>query len=311
MNREVFRKLINRIKRPHGVDAVFVLLLFFASLAGDILFISFSPEGRPFEVFAYIFYGISAILLGYLVYICVIFGRNAYRKLSDRNKLLGRLRREFDFRTIVFSVCSCLVATSITVYYGVLFGLSLSVWYGALGGYYLLLALARGGVLLSRAYGRKRGESGAALALRDAQSYFGSGSLLVALAFAFSSVLTLTVTRNYYNQYAGLTIYVAAAYAFWKGSFAVYNFIKAHKREDLTVRTLRNINAADALVSIVALQSAMLQTFMSEGDALNPRLFNAVTGGIACLLIIVMGSFMIVRGYELLRRAREVSDPKK
>jgi hypothetical protein len=57
------------------------------------------------------------------------------------------------------------------------------------------------------------------------------------------------------------------------------------------VRAIRHINLADALVSILALQTAMFKEF-AIGQ--NVGVYNAVTGGVVCALTLALGTFMIV-----------------
>lgn len=208
-----------------------------------------------------------------------------------------RMKEDDVYRALVFAVGGCLVSVAMAGYYFTLFGLTFAVWYGTLAGYYLVLALARGVLLLSRRHGLRRGESGERLRLRDARGYLTSGALLVLLSLTFSGVLVLTVVQNAHFEYAGVTIYVAALYAFLKIGFAIGSLVRARKGNDFTVKALRSIGISDALVSIVSLQAAMLQTFTGE-DPIDPFLMNAVTGGIAGVAILALGSFMIVRGYR-------------
>ena len=92
--------------------------------------------------------------------------------------------------------------------------------------------------------------------------------------------------------YMGWTIFAYAAYAFYKITIAIITLVKAHKQTDLTVRAIRNINLVDALVSILALQTALL-TMFSEGDV-NISLFNTMTGIVVSALSITIGVYMIV-----------------
>lgn len=215
-----------------------------------------------------------------------------------------QLKTDFEFRTLIFAIGSGFCSACVAAYYIVLFALTLLVWYGTLGGYYFVLAATRWGVILSRRRGRKRGEDAYHIRLRDAKGYLGGGAMLMALSLAFSGVLLLTVVENRYHAYAGLTIYYAALYAFLKIGFAVVNFNKARKREDLTVKTLRNVNIADSLVSVIALQAAMLQVFAEGSDIANPALFNAITGGMAGLMIFALGLYMILAGRRNLKALR-------
>ena len=100
------------------------------------------------------------------------------------------------------------------------------------------------------------------------------------------------VYANRAFEYAGLMIYASAAYAFYKIIMALYNLVKARKQSDFKIRAVRNINFAYAAVSVLALQTAMFQAFSPEADV---SLYNAVTGGAVCLLIVALGAFMFVQ----------------
>lgn len=90
----------------------------------------------------------------------------------------------------------------------------------------------------------------------------------------------------------GWTVFAYAAYAFYKITMSIISFVKAHKQTDLTVRAIRNINLVDALVSILALQTALLTTF-STGEV-NISTANTLTGIAVSFLSIAIGIYMIV-----------------
>ena len=81
--------------------------------------------------------------------------------------------------------------------------------------------------------------------------------------------------------------------------------VKYKKYHDLTVQTFRNINLADGIVSIIALQSALLFTFSTAEETIFANTMNAVIGGIAGMLLLALGSYMIVRGHRRLRDLRQ------
>lgn len=58
------------------------------------------------------------------------------------------------------------------------------------------------------------------------------------------------------------------------------------------VITIRNIGAADALVSMVTLQAAMFASFQDK-NSLNTNQMNAITGLSVCILISILGISMI------------------
>jgi len=103
-------------------------------------------------------------------------------------------------------------------------------------------------------------------------------------------------------------IYVMATYAFWKLGNSIYNIIKARKHNDCTIQSIKNINFADALVSILALQTALLDTF---GGDYNPFLPNLLTGVAVSITIIGVGILMIVRGQANLKKINKPKEEMK
>ncbi len=217
------------------------------------------------------------------------------------NGLIVRYRKDFEFRTLVNTLVSSAVTLFIAVYHlavAIFVASYASIWNGTLAGYYFALVLARITVLFSHGVGLHRREDAEQTALRNARNLLFCGALLVPLAFAFSGVLVLIVVQGFHTNYMGHLIFAAALYAFLKVTFAIKNMVKAGRRENLTVRALRYVNIADALVSVVSLQAAMLAAFSVAEEAFDPNLFNAVTGGIVGVLILALGSYMIIRGYR-------------
>lgn len=68
--------------------------------------------------------------------------------------------------------------------------------------------------------------------------------------------------------------------------------IKARKGISILLKTLRNINYADALVSLLSLQTALLSAFGQESGAMIP-ITNALTGAGVCLMIFALGIYMV------------------
>ena len=81
---------------------------------------------------------------------------------------------------------------------------------------------------------------------------------------------------------------------------AIYNMFKAKKNDDMTVRALRCISLADALVSILALQTTLLYTFSTN---LQTNAFaNALTGAVVCAITLALGIYMIINANKLLKK---------
>ena len=93
-------------------------------------------------------------------------------------------------------------------------------------------------------------------------------------------------------------IYAVATYTFYKLGMAIRNLIKARKEESLLLVTLRNISYADALVSLLSLQTALLAAFGQDSGELVP-LMNALTGASVCLMILGLGSYMVWKSKKI------------
>ena len=122
--------------------------------------------------------------------------------------------------------------------------------------------------------------------------YRNSGIVTLILNVALSVSIGQMIFSNAHFNYVGLTVFAFALYAFIKITASIIAFVKAHKQDDLTIRAIRNINLIDALVSILALQTALLVTF-GTGD-INVSLFNTLTGSVVSISSIAIGIYMIV-----------------
>ncbi len=128
------------------------------------------------------------------------------------------------------------------------------------------------------------------------------GIVLLLLPIALSFAILQMVRANDSFVHTGITIYAYAIYAFYKIIVSIYNFVKTRQSSEMTVRAAKNINLADAMVSILALQTAMFREFDTAGDFVNIARMNAVTGAIVCGLTAAIGIYMIVIAVKKIRK---------
>src|SRR5699024_5714355 len=79
---------------------------------------------------------------------------------------------------------------------------------------------------------------------------------------------------------------------FYKTTMAVINMVKVRKMQSPILITIRNIGVADALVSMLTLQTTMLASFQNTSN-LDVNRMNALTGMAICILIALLGISMI------------------
>jgi hypothetical protein len=126
--------------------------------------------------------------------------------------------------------------------------------------------------------------------------------LLIVLIISLSVAILQMVQADAGFNRPGLMIYVAAAYTFTKVTTAIVNFIKAKKHNDFTVEALRNVNVADAAVSVLALQTSM---FFEFGSGAATGFANALTGAAVCAVVLALGIYMIIKGQKKLKEDKE------
>ncbi|MBQ8431056.1 MAG: hypothetical protein IJX26_03875 [Clostridia bacterium] len=285
-------------KNPNPILSIVFSIL---SLAIIILTIVFLCLGFS-NPLIYILYGISAIALTYLIYAIVYFSpkiKNSTINLLRKYKFTSELLDSYGYRSIIFAICSFIINIAYAVLHVVIAILSHSIWFGALATYYISISLIRGGIVaISRKRKRKKDQW---TLEKQVKSYINCGIYLVLLNFALVGAIVQMVLTNQVFRYVGLMIYVMATYTFYKLTMSIYNLIKAKKQNDWTVKSIKNISFADSLVSILALQTAMLDAFGSGKN----YIFNSLSGAAVSITIIFIGAFMIVNGSKKLKQLKE------
>lgn len=221
------------------------------------------------------------------------------KKYAFMDRLIG----DYPFRTMMFALCSLALNAGYAAFnlvYGIVFS---SYWYVAIAVYYILLSVMRGVIVITDRRYKKLGLGGAGLEKKQAATYRNTGIMLLLLTVALNVVLWLMTGYGYGFYYRDFLIYGVAAYTFVKMGFAVYNVIKV-KREDreLSVRAARNVNVAAALMSLLALQTAMISAFSEEGDY---SVGTSSLGTLICAFTFVLGVSMIIKGQKSVNKLKE------
>ena len=286
-----FKKIWSKLKNPHGIWLAIFYIFFVLVTAGTIILVVLVPVQ---SIGHFILYGLAAVMLTYFVYTMVIFVpkiRAGIIHFLQRHNFTNKLLKDFGYRTIAFSVFSFILNVVYISFVAVMAYLSKTAWYFTITVYYIILAFMKGNVFYSK---RKYGTE-----VKEARALRFSGIMFILMTIAFSGVIVLIYKANHYFEYAGLMIYAVAAFTFYKLTLAIFNIFKARKHDDLYVQNIRNINLANALISIIMLQVAMFQAFSPTS---NLGFANALTGGGVSVIILVMGIFMIIKANRKLKQ---------
>ena len=261
-----------------------------------------------------VIYVLYAILLALAIY-CAIFTVKYVRAFAARrlhsHKFTRRMSEDFGFRTTVFSSVSLVINVAYVLFQTVMAIIYRSMWYATFAAYYAMLCLVRGvAVWADIRADRRFKDDAAALRKSKLRGYLWCGILLILLSGALTVALGYMIANDISFRYAGLTIYVMVTYAFYKIIASVINLVKAKKFNDYGVQSLRNIKVTEALVSIFAMQTALIATFGGENDG-SLRPLNVAVAIIVCLFTLGLGVYMIARAAVVLKRdgpACEISE---
>lgn len=207
----------------------------------------------------------------------------------------------YGFKTLVFAVCS-LVLTLAYVVINIVSAFKYKlVWYFAISAYYLILLIFRGGIILAdRNYAKKLSDT--EYETSKWQIYRLGGIIVTVLELAMAVAITETILMRRPMRGGQIMTIATAAYTFYKMSMAIYNLLKAKKFNQPVVQALRNITFADACMSVVSLTALMLSTFGEPDEFIIMR---ASVGFVACVIIIVLAIFMIVKANKELKQLKE------
>lgn len=299
-----FKKLLNIFIHPRLWLLIPIAFIAVVSVVLATLFMTQTVAGH--ELLGYIFLGIMVVSISYTVYGAIKVWPSIQEWAMGRAQswpFWNRLFTEYGFRTIIFLIGSFAINIAFAVYNGTIALIARSIWFGALSAYYIGLILLRGGILMYHSRRRKAikyGQTEDVTFFCDTKVYGRCGILLVLLPVALSFAILQMVREGDAFVHTGVTIYVYAIYAFYKISMAIYNIVRTRQTSEMTVKASRNIGFADAMVSILALQTAMFREF-GEGMLDFAATMNAATGGVVCALTAALGIYMIFKTHIIKR----------
>lgn len=161
-----------------------------------------------------------------------------------------------------------------------------SVWLGAEAFYHIILSTTQ--FLLVRNERKKSSN-----ALSEWHGYRLCGLLMLLLNLAISAFVVMTVFQDKSYVYSGIIIYATAAYTFYRLIIAFIQIGKFRKIKRPILSASKFLNLSASLMSLFALQTAMLTQFGTDG--LNTKALNAATGGFVCFSVIYIAISMIIR----------------
>lgn len=306
--RDKLSAIFKRLKNPSGAGMIVLYIVTLAACGGAVAVLLLDYMNTPFAPLVYALFSVAAITLAYSIYTVVVFAPGMRRRIIDtlnNNRVIGTLMRNYSLRTIIFAIGGLVMSVAYAIFNAVLGILALSIWYGALAAYYIIIAVVRGRTVFShmRASTEEKND------LAHVRSYRNSGILMLILNLALSSAIAQMIFEDRFFDYPDWTVFAFAAYAFYKISMSVYHIFKSRKQSALTVHTIRDINLIDSLVSILALQTALLHQFHRDGISVSA--FNTVTGCVVSAMSVGLSVYMIIKANKRIKAIRSNGNARK
>ena len=159
-----------------------------------------------------------------------------------------------------------------------------SFWLGAVGVFYGVLALIRFSLLRSF---RKETPNA------EQKAYRRTALLLNVLTLTMTGIFVQMIRDDQTYRYPGILIYVMAVWAFAKIIIAVKNLIQRRKEDEPILAAARTLSFAAALMSILALQTAMITEFGGGADF--ACTMNTIAGAVIAGLLIALSMMMLIK----------------
>lgn len=269
-------------------------------------------------IVAVVFYGCAAVfwrsapLLLYLSYALAAYTLTVWccgvprivrwaKRFKRENRYARRWFGDARLRVRVSLICSLLWNTAYAVFQ---LGLGLShhsLWFYSMAGYYFSLALMR----LFLAGHTKRHLPGEA-PREELLRYRACGIVFLVMNLALSGIIGVLVYGNRSFSHHAVTTITLAAYTFASLIFAGVNTVRYRKYNSPVYTAAKTISLAAACVSMLTLESTMLDTFGNgKIDPEFRRILLGVSGGVLFLLIISMALSMIVQSNKKLKNLKK------
>ena len=163
-----------------------------------------------------------------------------------------------------------------------------SEWMIGVGCYYMVLSGMR--FTLLRRFLARRGQAEDAA---DGRLYRLTALGLLAMTLVMTGLVIQMVLLDRAYHYPGVLIYAFALYAFVKIGAAAPALLRARRGDSRVLEASRCLSFACALVSMLALQTALIDQFGGAGDF--SRTANTLTGAAVCLLLLMLSAVMLRR----------------
>ena len=207
--------------------------------------------------------------------------RRRLETLSERHSRLDALLHDRIYRAVVGATGGLAIDVVFAAWNLALGAAGLSIWFATMGCLYLALAVMRFLAMRREAARRRRGD------IVSPAFAHAAGGLMIVLATVLGIVVFLTITKGKGAAGNEIVVISQATYTFYVLILAAINYARARRSNTSAERMLRSVSSSAALVSLLSLQTTMIDSFGGNADL---RLVaTAGTGSFACAVCVFMG----------------------
>lgn len=175
-----------------------------------------------------------------------------------------------------------------------------SIWYLSIAAYYILLAVMRFSLLhYSRSH--KAGED----IESELKRFRFCGILLLVMSSALSAITFYITWQNQELKHHSATTIVFAIFTCVSFTISIINVIKYKKQKSPLLFATKLISFVATIVSILALETALIGRFSAQIPDNLRQLITGATGLAVLVITGYIGIFMVVRGSKRLKEFKE------
>ena len=277
---------------------LWLLIIFCVVSFGSLIFIFVYNLDEQF--YAYIDFVLSAYSLTALCFYCINTLPNVIKNLKEKaqsNKYIFKYSHD----ELIKIKSSVYISLIINFVYIIINAFSAfyykTAWFAIFAVYYAIMAVMR---FILSTYVHLHGEDDNRRSQLKIASVCSVIMLTLNLTLSASVLMMLYQGRGFEQH--GILIYVIALYTFYSIINAIIDVMKNRKLKKPIVSASTMIKLAEALVSMLSLETSMLAQFGTESTIEFKRLMISLTGGGIAIIITFMSVYMLLQSNRQLKR---------
>ncbi len=289
-----WKKIFKSILYPHIVIVIILLPISTSILIYSLFYVS-DRSMQAYISYALAFYTLTIYCLRIPELIKFI------KKVKKENKYIRKWNEDLNLRSNISLFGSSLWNGIYAIFQLWLGFYHKTFWYYSFGCYYICLSVMR---FYLNSYFRKY-KIGERMDL-ELKRYRFCGEMFLVMNLALASIIFFMIYWNRTFQHHMIITIAMATYTFVTFTLAIIAYIKYSKYNSPILSASKIISLTAACVSMLTLESTMLNTFGgSSFSRVSKRIFLGITGVVICVFVIVVAVYMIVSSTKKIKCFKE------